>query len=45
MGLQQPHLEVRYRDLSVLSRMVVADRALPTLRKVVKQKTEVGAAL
>jgi hypothetical protein len=33
---------VRYRNLSVLSNMVVSDRTLPTLRKTVKQQAEVS---
>ncbi|EFN59136.1 hypothetical protein CHLNCDRAFT_137957 [Chlorella variabilis] len=39
-GLQPPTVEVRYRGLSVLSKMTVGDRALPTLRKTVKRQAE-----
>lgn len=39
-GLQPPTVTVRYKELSVLSRMVIADRSLPTLRKTVKQRAE-----
>lgn len=41
VGMQPPSVEVRYRDLSVLSRMTVGDRSLPTLRKTLKRQAEV----
>jgi hypothetical protein len=34
-------VEVRYRQLSVQSRMVVGDRSLPTLRITVRRQAEV----
>lgn len=41
MGLQPPTVTVRYQHLSVLSRMTVGDRSLPTLKKTVKRRAEV----
>lgn len=41
--MQPPSVEVRYRGLSVLSRMTVGDRSLPTLKKTIKRQAEVGA--
>lgn len=40
VDMQPPSVEVRYRNLSVLSRMTVGDRSLPTLRKTVKRQAE-----
>lgn len=36
-------MTVRYQHLSVLSRMTVGDRSLPTLKKTVKRRAEVRA--
>ncbi|KAL4419611.1 hypothetical protein ABPG77_001665 [Micractinium sp. CCAP 211/92] len=40
VGMQPPSVEVRYRGLSVLSRMTVGDRSLPTLKKTLKRQAE-----
>ncbi|KAL4447582.1 hypothetical protein ABPG75_004801 [Micractinium tetrahymenae] len=40
VGMQPPSVEVRYRGLSVLSRMTVGDRSLPTLKKTMKRQAE-----
>lgn len=37
-------MTVRYQHLSVLSRMTVGDRSLPTLKKTVKRRAEVRAS-
>jgi len=42
VGMQPPSVTVRYRGLSVLSRMAVADRSIPTLKKTVKRQAEVS---
>lgn len=43
--MQPPSVEVRYRGLSVLSRMTVGDRSLPTLKKTLKRQAEVRAGM
>lgn len=44
VGLPSPTVTVRYRRLSVLSKMAVSDRSLPTLGTTAKRQAEVRLA-
>jgi hypothetical protein len=44
VGMQPPTITVRYRNMSALARMVVTDRSLPTLGKVIRNQAEVSVA-